>query len=136
MNIVLDTNVLVSALYTSNSESPTVKIIELVLCGKLTLLCNDDILEEYEDVLKRPKFKFPETVVNNLLNHIRRIAINTERTPCDDVFNDLDDKVFYEVALSVDNTYLTTGNIKHFPKSPFVVTPTKLLEIFNSKELS
>ncbi len=47
-----------------------------------------------------------------------------------------DDKVFYEVALSVDNTYLTTGNNKHFPKSPFVVTPTKLLEIFNSKELS
>ncbi len=43
MNIVLDTNVLVSALYTSNSESPTVKIIELVFCGKLTLLCNNEI---------------------------------------------------------------------------------------------
>jgi putative PIN family toxin of toxin-antitoxin system len=81
MNVVIDTNVLVSALYTSNSQSPTVRILELVFCRRLTLLCNEEILEEYQEVLKRPKFKFPESLVNNFIDSIRNIAIMTERFP-------------------------------------------------------
>jgi len=36
--------------------------------------------------------------------------------------------VFYEVTLSKDNAYLVTGNKKHFPKTPIVVTPAEMLE--------
>lgn len=39
----------------------------------------------------------------------------------------IDTNVFYEVALSVDDSYLVTGNTKHFPKKPFVVTPAEML---------
>ena len=43
------------------------------------------------------------------------------------------DIVFYEVALSVEASYLVTGNIKHFPKKPFVVTPAEMLQIIHEK---
>lgn len=134
MNIVLDTNVLVSALYTSNSESPTVKVLELVFCGELNLLCNEEIITEYEEVLRRPKFNFPDSLVSSFIDSIRKISIMTEQKPCNEVFNDPDDRVFYEIALSKENTYLTTGNIKHFPKSPIVVTPSEFLSIYLSGE--
>ena len=41
--------------------------------------------------------------------------------------------VFYEVALSKENTYLVTGNTKHFPKKPIVVTPAEMLDILKSE---
>lgn len=43
--------------------------------------------------------------------------------------------VFYEVTLSVDETYLITGNIKHFPVKPFIVTPAQMIEILLSGEI-
>ena len=39
------------------------------------------------------------------------------------------DIVFYEVALSKAGSFLVTGNIKHFPKNPIVVTPSEFLRI-------
>ena len=56
-------------------------------------------------------------------------GIHLDRTKSEDVFPDPKDVVFYEVALSKEGSYLVTGNIKHFPKSPIVVTPAELLEI-------
>lgn len=47
---------------------------------------------------------------------------------------DESDRVFYEVALSKDDAYLVTGNQKHFPKSPIVVTPAEMLDILNSPD--
>ncbi len=44
-------------------------------------------------------------------------------------FPDASDAVFYEVALSKEGSYLVTGNKKHFPKSPIVVTPAEMMEI-------
>ena len=47
---------------------------------------------------------------------------------------DMKDVPFYEVVLEKrnDNAYLVTGNIKHFPKEPFIVTPRELLDILNN----
>ena len=43
------------------------------------------------------------------------------------------DLPFYEVALEngVGDTRLVTGNIKHYPREPFVVTPRRMLEILD-----
>ena len=49
-------------------------------------------------------------------------------------FKDANDIVFYEVALSKDDSYLVTGNIKHFPKVDFVVTPGEMMEIIRNGE--
>ena len=49
--------------------------------------------------------------------------------PVEETFSYLDDKVFYEVTMSSDGVYLVTGNIKHFPNKPIVVTPAQMVDI-------
>jgi len=55
------------------------------------------------------------------------------RTNSHEVFPDPDDAVFYEVALSKEDAYVVTGNTKHFPKTPIVVTPAQMLEILHTQ---
>jgi predicted nucleic acid-binding protein len=40
-----------------------------------------------------------------------------------------DDRVFYEVALNVEDSFLVTGNLKHYPSVPKVVTPSELIKL-------
>ena len=42
--------------------------------------------------------------------------------------------MFYEIALSKEGAYLVTGNTKHFPATPIVVTPAELLRIIESMD--
>ena len=126
---VIDTNVLVSALITRNVEAATVKVLEAMFQGKIIPLYNEEIIEEYKNVLHRSKFHFTSSVVNTYLINICRMGIPSERIHSDEPFPDKDDIVFYEVALSKEDAYLVTGNTKHFPKTPIVVTPAEMLEI-------
>ena len=61
---VIDTNVIVSALLARNPEAATVKVLEAFFHGRVVPLVNDEIIKEYADVLHRPKFRFPEELVN------------------------------------------------------------------------
>ena len=131
---VIDTNVLVSALLTSNINSPTVKVINALLDNDVTPLYNDEIIDEYKDVLNRPKFKFSKKTVNFYIKAIQQQGISTQRTHSDEVFPDPKDIVFYEVAMSKEDAYLVTGNIKHFPQKPIVVTPAEMLEILQGRQ--
>lgn len=128
---VIDTNVIVSALLSRNNrESNTAKIFDAVLDGKITPLYNYEILDEYVEVLGRSKFPFRKEDVDLVETLMRTVGIRLERTTTfEGVFPDPKDIVFYEVTLSKDDAYLVTGNIKHFPKKPFVVTPAEMVEI-------
>ncbi|MBR6937433.1 MAG: putative toxin-antitoxin system toxin component, PIN family [Prevotella sp.] len=126
---VIDTNVIVSAHITKNINAPTSKIWEAVLLGKLTLIYNEEIIEEYSDVLRRKKFDIPESLIKKALDRIITYGVRGERILSDEFFPDSKDIVFYEVALSKDGAYLVTGNTKHFPKTHVVVTPAEMLEI-------
>lgn len=130
---VIDTNVLVSALFSVHSDSATVIIIDKVSDGTIVPLYNSEIFEEYRDVLSRPKFKFPSDLVTAVLGLFIERGLSLERTKSDEIFPDPKDVVFYEVALSKDGAYLVTGNNKHFPDNPIVVTPAELLEILNAE---
>lgn len=79
----------------------------------------------------RPKFGFPNTIIDETLEAIKRYGINSSRKESDEQLPDPKDIVFYEVALSVEDSYLVTGNLKHFPKKPFVVTPAEMLQIIH-----
>jgi len=131
---VIDTNVLVSAMLTHNLESATTKTIEAIVTGKIQPLYNPEIIKEYEDVLNRKKFDLENDDVDQLLRFIIQVGINIERTKSNEVLPDPSDAVFYEVALSKEGSFVVTGNLKHFPKSPIVVTPSEILEIINSAE--
>ena len=132
---VIDTNVLVSALITRNVEAATVKVLEAMFQGRIIPLYNEEIIEEYENVLRRSKFHFTLSVVNMYLRNICKMGIPSERIHSDESFSDKDDIVFYEVALSKEDAYLVTGNTRHLPKTPIVVTPAEMLKILEREKL-
>lgn len=126
---VIDTNVLVSSLLSRFKDSATVTLMQLLILGDIIPVYNDEILEEYYTVLTRAKFGFSAALVDEMLQVIRKFGINSSRKETYDQIPDPKDVVFYEVTLSVDGAFLVTGNTKHFPKRPFVVTPAEMLQI-------
>ena len=126
---VIGTNVLVSAMITHNAASPTVKVVEAIGQGELVPLYNEEIITEYNDVLSRAKFGFLHLSVARLIRTLMYKVIMMERIFSGETFTDVLDAVFYEVALSKESSYLVTGNKKHFPKAPIVVTPAEMMEI-------
>ena len=129
---VIDTNILVSALITHNANASTVKVVESIFMHKLSPLYNEEIIDEYKEVLYRAKFKLSESEIEPLLNFIKQYGVDSSRMPFDGDMPDEDDRVFYEVTLSKEDSFLVTGNLKHFPKTPQVVTASQMVEILES----
>ena len=129
---VIDTNVLVSALLTKSEKAPMAMVLKSVMNGHVTPLLNKEICAEYLDVLSRSKFHFTPSLVKQQLEAIEKRAVYAGRVKSKEVFPDADDVVFYEVALSREDSYLVTGNTKHFPKNPIVVTPVEMMRIIES----
>ena len=131
---VIDTNVLVSALLPSQKVSNPTMVLREVFKGRITPVYNEEILDEYKEVLSREKFHIHQARIDTVVNHIKNTGLELERTKSwEGVFPDPKDIVFYEVTLSKDDAYLVTGNIKHFPKKPFVVTPAEMVAILGLK---
>ena len=130
---VIDTNVLVSALLSSKDDSATVQVLGKVLNGEIVPVYSNVITKEYREVLARKKFGFSGGMINYLLSAIEKYGILVDPSASGIVLPDMKDVPFYEVVLEKrkDGAYLVTGNIKHFPKEPFIVTPRELLEIIN-----
>ncbi len=136
--VVIDTNVLVSALITRNENSPTVQILRFLANGNIVPVYSDEILKEYNEVLRRDKFKLPEIIIINLLKDIMDNGLKiTELAEVTETMPDPKDIVFYAVTLSAQDkdAFLITGNGKHFPEKPFVVTPSELVEILKQEIL-
>ena len=127
---VIDTNVLVSAFLKENSIPRFV--INYMYAGKIIPIYNEEIISEYFAVLSRPKFCFPKEAVNIAVNAIQKIGLKIDGINVLDPMPDPKDIVFYAVTLSARKnleTYLITGNIKHFPMETFVVTPRQILDL-------
>ena len=130
---VIDTNILVSALITHNSKASTVKVLESMFMNYFTPLYNEEILSEYEDVLHRRKFKLTEDQIRTVIDYVKQNGIDTARFPYDGEMPDEDDRVFYEVALSEEESFLVTGNLKHFPHTTKVITAAQMMEILDNE---
>lgn len=132
---VIDTNVLVSALLSRKDDAATVLVLKKVINGEIIPVFSNPITKEYREVLSRPKFGFSSESVDYLLSAIEFFGIMIDPKPTDTILPDLKDIPFYEVVLEKRRTtgdgYLVTGNIKHFPKEPFIVTPRELLDLLN-----
>ncbi len=126
---VIDTNVIVSALITKNSEAATIHVIRAVLNGEVVPIYNKAILREYKEVLKRKKFHLDKSVVDSMISYLIAFGVAEEQIHTDLVFPDEDDRVFYEVSLSNDDAYLVTGNLKHYPRTIKVLTPSEFVKL-------
>ena len=129
--VVIDTNVLISALLSKHSDAATVQVLNADFDGTIIPVFNDEILAEYDNVLHRPKFKFSDTNIQLLLDTIKTYGVFAKQLITNEILPDPKDLVFYEVVMAKqdENAYLVTGNSKHFPKKPFIVTPNELLDI-------
>lgn len=113
MLIVLDSNVIVSALL--NPFGKPASVLGLVLDEKIAIGLDPRILDEYREVLSRPRFKFDQSASTTLVNYLEEIAINVIATPSGMKLRDPDDLPFLEVTLSAEADFLVTGNAGHFP---------------------
>ena len=127
-HIVLDTNILVSALW--NKHGNPAIIVRHVLEGTLTMCYDSRIMTEYTDVLNRPEFPFEAPDIHGLLDRIKERGLSVVAPQLDIAFTDDDDRMFYEVAMFCNAT-LITGNIRHYPKKTFIMTVTEFLESSN-----
>lgn len=126
---VIDTNVLVSAMITHDISSPTLKVVQAIGEGKIVPLYDDEIIREYREVLSRDKFGLVKVRVARLVKAVKDKGVAARRVASGEVFPDASDAVFYEVAMSKDGAYLVTGNKRHFPIKPIVVTPAEMVEV-------
>ena len=89
--------------------------------------------EEYRVVLNRPKFGFsPVRIAETLLQINRLCVMESDLVEIRESMPDPKDIVFYAVELAhgkTVETHLVTGNVKHFPETPVVVTPRQMLDL-------
>jgi putative PIN family toxin of toxin-antitoxin system len=125
-HVVLDTNVIVSALLTKGGKPD--KILRMFTSGELTLFYGVKIFSEYERVLYEPHLNFPKSRVELVLGNVLRLGKKVWVRPGKIYMPDETDRVFYDVAKHV-GAYLITGNKKHYPDEPFIVTSAAFLEL-------
>lgn len=130
---VIDTNVLVSALLSERDDTATVQVVKRMVEGDIVPLYSSEIIKEYIEVLHREKFGFSSGTVFSMLEIITVSGIQVEPESTNVELPDIFDLPFYEVVMEKrdENAYLVTGNIKHFPKEPFIVTARQMLDILN-----
>lgn len=124
---VIDTNVLVAAAKSHKPDSSASRVLSLVFADIIQPLICEEILEEYEGILKLPVLAIPEDLSDAILFKFKKDGINPGRTPSPEDHPDPTDQVFYEISLSVEDAYMVTNNKKHFPVKPKVVTPSEMI---------
>ncbi len=132
---VIDTNVLVSALL--NMHSNPGKILLSVFIGKTIPILNDEIMNEYREVLVRENFHFPKDQVVIVLKRIIASGLNilAQSNEYPEVV-DSKDRCFYAVTMAGRDAYnamLVTGNLRHFPQKPYIVTPAQFVSMLQTE---
>jgi putative PIN family toxin of toxin-antitoxin system len=118
LRLVIDTNVLVSALLRPDGLQR--KILDIALTPPTEWFVTEEIRQEYGGVLFRPRFGFDPTDVRAILDQLRTITKVVKPYPVMMVgptaCNDPDDNKFLECAAGAYAHYVITGNLKHFPR--------------------
>jgi uncharacterized protein len=128
---VIDTNVLVSAMISSAGNEALVIIG--IHQGLLVPYFSHEILEEYKDVLLRPRFGFSAEEVDALMGLLQQRGALLDPPSVPHISPDPGDDKFIACAVAAQADYLVTGNKRHFlqmePGWPEVVNAAQLLEV-------
>jgi putative PIN family toxin of toxin-antitoxin system len=135
LKAVLDTNVLVSGMLSaSGSPGRIVNLMKQTRQRQFNVYYNDEIISEYRDVLARGKFHFSPVTVERLFEALLAIGFPvcaiSSRVPMPDE----SDRVFYDVA-KASGALLVTGNKKHYPDEPFIITPAEFINFIEAYEI-
>ena len=114
IRVVLDTNVLVSAMLSRHGNEALA--LRLARSGSFQACVSAALLEEYERVLSRPAFHLPSTSVAQLLHYLRTEALVVAPRMEISASPHEGDNRFLESAEAAKADFLVTGNKRHFPK--------------------
>lgn len=134
--VVLDTNVIISACI-SSVNAPGLIIDKLFFEDKITLCLSQDVLDEYLEVLKRPKFQKISSFSKNAQKFVHYLHKSAEwynpQVKYQDA-HDVDDNIFLELAVEASADFLITGNLKDFPTPDFknirIVSPSEYWTVY------
>ena len=137
MRLVLDTNVLLSALM--SSVSPSARILTLWRRRKFDLLTAAEQIDEIARVTRysRIRARLTPALAGRLVNRLRDVAIVVEKLPKVELSPDPDDNYLLALAEAGQAHFLVTGDkpllgLKRH-KSTRIVTPAALLKLLKDQ---
>ena len=139
MKIVLDTNVVVSGLL--QPKGNPAQVLALALAGAVKVCYDERVLAEYADVLARPRFKFDQARVAEVLTKLQADGLAVDATGTRNLgLPDPDDEPFLGVALAGQVDYLVTGNLADYPaerrRACAVVGPAEFMRVWRKESQS
>ena len=110
MRLVIDTNVLISALLAG--ASLPAQLIVLWRAGRFDLLTADQQLDELMRVTTYPKIRerLAPALAGRLINDLRSLAITIEKLPVIEVSPDPDDDYLLALAAAGGANFVVTGD--------------------------
>ena len=130
IRVVVDTNVVVSG--SLLDEGLPASILDLAAAKKILMIVSPAILAEYEEVLRRPRFKLRGARIDEVMAVIRKTSLVVHPHRVLSISRDETDNRFYECADAGKADYLITGNVKHFPvhhKQTKIITPGEFIAL-------
>ncbi|MBM3760421.1 MAG: putative toxin-antitoxin system toxin component, PIN family [Acidobacteria bacterium] len=113
MRVVLDTNILISACWKPGGLER--QLVDLALAGHFDWVATQSVMDEYVEVLNRPKFKQLRASIDTLLERfagkVRIVPVAASIA----LAHDPDDNLLLEAAQAAAADFLVTGNLKDYP---------------------
>jgi uncharacterized protein len=114
LRLVIDTNVLVSAVLKPDGLQRTVFLLATTKPARWYV--SDPIMEEYALVLARPELKIRRSLRLQVIQLIKNHTYSVTSSRLPQLTTDPDDNIFLECADAARADYLVTGNQRHFPR--------------------
>lgn len=136
MRIVLDTNVLISALIRKGKPR---KLFDQVILGKIKLVLSEPILEEFIKVAKKKKFRpyFRNSEAADFIALLKRVSEFVQVQSRVNITRDKSDNIILATALDGNADYVVSGDkdlltVQEF-KGVKVLTVDQMLKILRRK---
>ena len=129
IRVVLDTNVIISAIIFSGKPRT---VLEAAIKGEICLCISEEILNELNQVLKRPKFSFPLEIIQSIVNEL--LLISDLIVPSRKIIvieSDPADNMILECAVEANVDYIVTGDSHLLKLGSFenikIITPAQFI---------
>ena len=108
MNGVIDTNIVVSAVLRDRDPETVIRFV--IGHPQYEWVASRDILAEYANVLRRPKFRLPDAILQEWADVFATVVTLVDVAVVVDFPRDQKDAKFLACALAVEADYLITGD--------------------------
>ena len=136
--VIIDTNVVLAGLITTNPDANVCRILDAMLSGQLIYLMSPDLLDEYQRVLSRPKISrlhgLNAAEIDTVLEELAANAAWRVPETSDDAPDPVDHHL-WALLKCQRGGILVTGDkilVENPPEGVSVVTPGRYLEVFTT----